>query len=288
MGWAPHTAASSPLGLAQKFQKHLPAPGLFSLGIHKLHLSSSLASSLWPNFPLKSTRRLSFMSKKGPSSPRPISTLTPGARSKSRATFTGLRVGWPWTPHTPDSRRLQPIPRHSHSVCPRGWCCGCLWCPTRMQCVRKETLLLPFTVLSSRTGLLGAVFRVSLQLQEPRLEMRTHQNGPLQLHHVASSLPSPEIRTPTRGPPALSHCRAYMGHIHVQVCESKLGKEGGSLMGTFLEEGRHFPGSLIIKTHRSRFFSPFATWPRRVRAGAKCPSPAALGVATRTTSTNEM
>ena len=110
-----------------------------------------------------------------------------------------------------------------------------------MQCVRKETLLLPFTVLSSRTGLLGAVFRVSLQLQEPRLEMRTHQNGPLQLHHVASSLPSPEIRTPTRGPPALSHCRAYMGHIHVQVCESKLGKEGGSLMGTFLEEGRHFP-----------------------------------------------
>ena len=125
--------------------------------------------------------------------------------------------------------------------------------------VRKETLLLPFTVLSSRTGLLGAVFRVSLQLQELRLEMRTHQNGPLQLHHVASSLSSPEIHTPTRGPPALSHCRAYMGHIHVQVCESKLGKEGGSVMGTFLEEGRHFPGSLIIKTHRSRFFSPFAT-----------------------------
>lgn len=137
----PYSCLFTP-GLGTEVPKAPSCPrALHSLGIRKLHLSSSLASSLWPNFPLKSTRRLSFMSKKGPSSPRPISTLTLGARSKSRPTFTGLLVGWPWTPHTPDSRRLQPIPRHPCSLCPRGWCCGCLWCPTRMQCQEGDSSL---------------------------------------------------------------------------------------------------------------------------------------------------
>lgn len=156
MGWVPHTAASSPPGLGTEVPKAPSCPR----ALHSRDISNSLASSLWPNFALKSTRRLSFMSEKGPSSPRPISTLTPGARSKSRPTFTGLRVGWPWTPHTPGSWRLQPVLRHPRSVRPRGWSCGYLWCPTRMRCLRKDTLLLPFTVLSNRTGLSGAVFRV--------------------------------------------------------------------------------------------------------------------------------
>lgn len=70
-----------------------------------------------------------------------------------------------------------------------------------------------------------------------------------------------------------------MGHIQVQVCENKLGQLG-SLMGTFLEEGRHCPGSLIIRTDCSRFFPFCYMTVQCTRAGAKCPYPAAMGVAT--------
>ena len=84
---------------------------------------------------------------------------------------------------------------------------------------------------------------------------------PLQLHHVASSLPSLEIRTPTGGPPALFPTAGLIrATFRSKFVKISWGKEvEGSLMGTFLEEGRHCPGSLIVRTDCSRFFSPFAT-----------------------------
>ena len=72
----------------------------------------------------------------------------------------------------------------------------------------------------------------------------------------------PRDTHPNRRPSRpFSHCWAYMGHIHVQVCENKLGKEGG------ISDG-NVPASLIIKTNCPRFFSPLATWPLSVLAEA--------------------
>ena len=106
--------------------------------------------SLWPNFPLKSTQRLSFMSKKGLSSPRPIST--PDSRSQVKVQ-THLHGSAGWMTMNASHSRLREAPacpQTSSLSVPWGWFCGCFWCPTRMQCVRKETLLLPFTVLRSK------------------------------------------------------------------------------------------------------------------------------------------
>lgn len=184
--------------------------------------------SLWPNFPLKSTRRLSFMSKKGLSSPRPISTLTPGARSKSRPTFTGLRVGWPWTPHTPDSGRLQPVPRHPHSVCPGAGSAAASGAPPGCSVSGKRPFSCPSLFWEvSRTCLSGAVFIESHRSYRNcgwRWELTKMAPSASPRGFISSK---PRDSHPNRRPSRpFSYCQAYTGHIQVQVCENKLGKGG--------------------------------------------------------------
>lgn len=165
MGWAPHTAASLPLGLAQKFQKHLPAPGLFTLGIFASSTSPTPLHFSVAKLPLKIHLAPQLYEQKRPF----FSQAYFHSDSRSQVKVqTHLHGSACWmTMNASHSRLLEApaCPQTSSLSVPWGWSCGCFWCPTRMQCVRKETLLLPFTVLRSRTGLSGVVFRVSLQLR---------------------------------------------------------------------------------------------------------------------------
>lgn len=180
MGWAlPHSclftpglgtevpkAPSCPRALHSWDIRKLQSPTPLHFSVAKLPLKIHLAPQLYEQRPFFSQALF------------PLWLQEPGQSPQSH--LHGLACWMTWTPHTPDSWRLQPVPRHPHSVCPGAGPAAASALPGCSVSGKRPFCPSLFWEVENRS--LGVVFRVSLQLRNLTLEMRTHQNGP-QLHH---------------------------------------------------------------------------------------------------------